>query len=254
MITNLWQRVLGRAPAEARVPDGYRVYAIGDIHGRVDLLQALHDKIIQDAASASSTLSRAIIYLGDYVDRGLHSKEVIDLLLNSPLAGFDTAHLKGNHEEVMLKFLDDESVGSSWMRFGGNETLYSYGVRVPSDIPAAERPRQLQIALREALPDSHAKFLSSLKLSLVVGDYAFVHAGIRPGVPIDKQVAEDLLWIRREFLDSKRDHGKVVVHGHTITREAEIRANRVGIDTGAYASNKLTCLVLEGSSRRLIST
>ena len=254
MITNIWQRLVGSSRAEARVPDGYRVYAIGDIHGRLDLLQAIHTKILRDAASSPSALSKAAVYLGDYVDRGLQSKEVIDLLLDSPLPGFDTVHLKGNHEEAMLEFLEDASVGPGWLRFGGNETLYSYGVRVPTDVPAAERPRQLQIALREALPQSHVKFLSSLRLSLVIGDYAFVHAGIRPGVTMDKQVAEDLLWIRGDFLDSKRDHGKVIVHGHTITREPAICANRIGIDTGAYASNVLSCLVLEGSSRRVITS
>lgn len=254
MINSLWQRVVGRPTAESRVPDGYRVYAIGDIHGRVDLLQTLHQKILEDAASAPSAVTKAAVFLGDYVDRGLNSKEVIDLLLDRPLPGFETIHLKGNHEQAMLDFLKDASIGPSWLRFGGNETLYSYGVRVPSEIPAAERPRQLQIALSEALPQTHVTFLSELRLSLIIGDYAFVHAGIRPGIPIENQVPEDLLWIRKEFIESKRNHGKIVVHGHTITREPEICPNRIGIDTGAYASNVLTSLVLEGSSRRMIST
>ncbi len=237
----------------ASVPAGSRVYAIGDIHGRADLLEALHAQIAADAAGAAAG-RRVVIYLGDYVDRGLQSREVIDLLLDAPLAGFESVHLKGNHEDFMLRFLDAPKAGPGWFMNGGGATLYSYGVRMLERGVDLTRFDQLRGQLIANLPERHRAFLAALKLWHVEGGYFFVHAGVRPGVPLEAQRDEDTLWIRERFLDDDRDHGKIVVHGHTITGEPDVRANRIGIDTGAYATGVLTSLVLEGSERRFLKT
>jgi len=238
-----------------RVPDGRRVYAIGDIHGRLDLLETLHQKILDDAASNAQARRRVLIYLGDYVDRGPDSRAVVELLANNPLPGFDLIHLLGNHEWAMLEFLENREIAEAWFAYGGYATLVSYGVNpLPRPVPPEGRIAGLQNALRAALPADHFAFLMNLKLSHVEGDYLFVHAGIRPGIPLERQEPDDLTQIRYEFLESNVDHGKVVVHGHTITEEPEIRPNRIGIDTGAFASNRLTCLVLDGNRRSFLST
>ncbi len=238
----------------SRVPDGTRLYAVGDIHGRDDLLDRLLQSIEQDAAAAQD-VRRVLVYLGDYVDRGLGSRQVIDRLLDPPLQGFETVHLLGNHEEAFLGFLEGMPIAFDWFKYGGLETLYSYDVPIPR---RASGPRDIE-ALRRlavaAVPAAHVDFLRGCKLWHVEGDYAFVHAGIKPGVPLERQRPDDLLWIRDEFLTSRADHGgKVVVHGHTICERPEIRPNRVNIDTGAYASGRLTCLVLEGTDRRFLTT
>jgi len=255
---NVFQRIVrsisGLTGHPASVPEGYRVYAIGDIHGRADLLQTLHDMIIDDATTASQNVKKILIYLGDYVDRGLESKEVIDALLNGSLPDFETVYLKGNHEEQFLDFMEDSSVGPDWFKIGGEGTVYSYGVRIPGDVTPEMRSEFIHGELQTAVPKSHLDFLSRLELTKEIGDYLFVHAGINPGRPLDKQVPEDLLWIRDEFLDSEVNFGKIVVHGHSITNDLEILDNRIGIDTGAYITDKLTCLVLEGSSKRFLST
>jgi len=237
---------------EARTPPDSRIYAIGDIHGRLDLLQALRQHIQHDAASFHGA-RKVLIYLGDYVDRGQQNREVIDLLLQ-PLAGFEEIHLRGNHEQALLDFLDELSAGIAWMQFGGAMTLRSYGVAMPPGEVSGGRLAQAQAFLRRNLPPAHLAFLRGLSLSHVEGDYLFVHAGIRPGVPMAEQDPTDLIWIRDEFLASTVDHGKVVVHGHSISTEVEMRDNRIGIDTGAYFSGRLTCLVLEGAGRRLLQT
>ena len=234
-------------------PPATRLYAIGDIHGRADLLAALHGLILDDTAGAEA-LRKVVVYLGDYIDRGSSSREVIDMLLDAPLEGFESVHLLGNHEETMLKFLKDPSIGSRWFLNGGNATVMSYGVGGPEGDTPDERWRNLGKALVAAVPARHIAFLKSLKPDRIEGDYLFVHAGIRPGLPLDKQKPEDQLWIRDEFLKSKTDHGKCVVHGHTITTEIESRPNRIGIDTGAYYSGMLSCLVMEGDERRVIET
>jgi len=240
------------APQPATVPPATRVYAIGDIHGRADLLRSLHAQIEADAAGHAGR--RVLIYLGDYVDRGKWSREVIDVLLDEKPAGFETVYLMGNHERAMLDFLDDATAGPMWFMNGGLETLRSYGVPVSVTHPAAVSPFAAQAALRARLPARHRDFLSALTLTHVEGDYLFVHAGIRPSVPLTAQRAHDLLWIRDEFLRSTRDHGKVVVHGHTISAAPEERPNRIGIDTGAFATGRLTCLCLEGPQRRFFVT
>ncbi|PWC52323.1 metallophosphoesterase family protein [Azospirillum sp. TSO22-1] len=245
-----WQRT---EPAPAAVPRGLRVYAIGDVHGRLDLLDRMLDMIETDGAAAPE-LVKYIVYLGDYVDRGPHSRGVIKRLAEGPPPGFGAIHLKGNHEASMLAFLEDIRVGPNWLTFGGTATLASYHVPPPHADSAPEDLAQAQEQLRLRLPPAHRGFLDSLRTSVTIGDYLFAHAGIRPGVPLERQREDDLLWIRDDFLRSAADHGKVVVHGHTISPEPELRANRIGIDTGAFATNRLTCLVLEGTERRFLTT
>lgn len=235
------------------VPPGTRVYAIGDIHGRADLLAELVGRIAEDARRSAAP-TRRIVFLGDYVDRGPHSREVIDLVLGGLPGGFDAITLKGNHEDFMLRFIEDARIGPGWLMNGGGATLLSYGARMPERGGTIERLDQLRRQLCANLPDRHLRFLRGLGRWHVEGDYFFVHAGIRPGVPLDEQQDEDILWIREEFLDDAGDHGKIVVHGHTIARSPEVRPNRIGIDTGAYATGVLTCLVLEGAERAFLQT
>jgi len=241
------------APAARRqpqVPPGMRIYAIGDIHGQVALLDRLHGEIEADA-SAGQQLQSVIVYLGDYVDRGMHSREVVDRLL-SPLPGFRTIHIKGNHEQAVLDFLEDPSFGMQWANFGGLETLYSYG---NADAVRLSKPEEFFKAADlffEQLPAAHLRFFKALPTSTTIGDYYFVHAGVKPGIPLESQVEEDLLWIREEFLDSPVDFGKIVVHGHSPEPDPVLRANRIGVDTGAYMTGVLTCVVLEGTGLRFL--
>jgi serine/threonine protein phosphatase 1 len=238
----------------ARVPNGLRVYAIGDIHGRADLLRLLHRRVAADAANADPATRKIAIYLGDYVDRGLHSREVIDVFLEEALPGFETIHLRGNHDHEFLAFLEDPVRSAAWLRYGGDATVYSYGVRLAADTPAEERLVLLGERLREAVPPSHVEFLAGLPFTCEVGDYLFVHAGIHPDKALDQQTPEDMLWIRDAFLEADCDFGKVVVHGHSVTEVPEMRENRIGIDTGACYTNALTCLVLQGNRYGFLST
>ncbi|MEZ5669024.1 MAG: metallophosphoesterase family protein [Alphaproteobacteria bacterium] len=261
MLRTLLRRREAAAPAgaAAAVPPGTRVYAVGDIHGSAHLLDALLERIRADAAlpaeGADAPTRRVLVFLGDYVDRGLESPRVIDTLLAGPPPGFEQVCLMGNHEEAMIGFLEDIRIGPMWLRNGGGETLLSYGVTLPSDIPGAnERMESARLKLRERLPAPHRAFLLGLPLFHVEGDYLFVHAGVRPGKPLGDQHRNDLLWIREEFLRSNADLGHVVVHGHTIAPAPQVRPNRIGIDTGAYATGVLTALVLEGTARRFIQT
>lgn len=233
-------------------PPGCRVYAVGDIHGRRDLLEQAHRAILDDSRT-EALLEKICIYIGDYVDRGDDSRGVIDRLLSAPLPGFRAVHLLGNHEDIMLRFLDDSSIAPMWLANGGDATLYSYGVDWRPHA-AADDMETLRQAFRAALPAPHLKFLRSLSLSHIEGDYVFVHAGIRPGRDVTLQDGQDLLWIRNEFLDSEADHGKVVVHGHSISPAPDVHPNRIGIDTGAFATGKLTCLVLEDTDQRFLQT
>ena len=255
-LRRMLKKFLGKLSAKEsrpapRLPDGMRLYAIGDIHGRLDLLGALAERITSDLASAAH-LDVGAIFLGDYVDRGAHSAGVIDLLSSGR---FPVSHvaLRGNHEEIMLKFLDDENVLDSWRKFGGLETLHSYGVPVAEAMRGGGYDRAREALLRE-LPQSHLDFLHATTPSIAFGDYFFAHAGVRPGAPLDRQVPEDLLWIREDFLRHEGSFGKIVVHGHTPVERPDERPNRINIDTGAYASGRLTALVLEGETRRFLST
>ena len=231
----------------ACIPPGRRIYAIGDIHGRQDLLIDIHSRILHDAARAdpSGDVGKVVIYLGDYVDRGPMSKETITTLIDCPLDGFETVYLKGNHEHFLMKFLDNYEVGRNWLASGGAETVRSYGVDLDHR-PADDCDfRHVQVALRAAIPDAHFDFLAGLKLFHREGDFYFTHAGVSPHRALDDQIEEDLLWIRDEFLSYDKPLGKIVVHGHSIVPEPQIRTNRIDIDTGAYATGRLTCLVLQ---------
>jgi len=238
----------------ARIPDGRRVYAIGDVHGRADLLRKLLDSIHRDATNGSYKGKPVLVLLGDYVDRGMHSKEVIDLLLSKAMSPFETHFLKGNHESAMLEFLTDPSIGPRWAEYGGRETLASYGVRPPRSRTSQEDWATASDELKRALPPEHLHFLRSLELSVQIGDYLFVHAGIRPGVEIEHQSEHDLLWIRDDFLNDARPLGPVVVHGHTPGPRPHRDYRRIGLDTGAYLSGKLTAARFEHDRVEFLST
>ena len=248
------RRKRGREDAAApRVAEDMRVYAIGDVHGRLDLLKKLSGKISEDRA-ANPAARYKLIFLGDYVDRGNQSRELLDLLSQGPIEGFETIYLSGNHEEFLLRFLTDTTDASSWLYYGGANTLISYGIPASPLQNDPERLIAIQQKFRDVLPESHLAFLRSLEISHVEGDYFFTHAGVRPGVAVDEQAPDDLLWIRDEFLASKADHGRVIVHGHSVRMRPELLANRIGIDTGAYDTGVLTCLVLQGEGQWLLQT
>jgi serine/threonine protein phosphatase 1 len=231
---------------------GYRAYAIGDIHGRLDLLEDLLARVeaeLRDRPARKAML----VFLGDLIDRGPHSAQVVERLRTYRPDGVRTVFLLGNHEEVLLRILDgDTSLLPSWLQFGGAQCLQSYGVDL-RQIRTRDDQKVLAI-VRGAIPDAHRQFLSSFVDTCGFGDYLFVHAGIRPGVTIDEQLQSDLRWIREPFLFDDTDHGCVVVHGHTISEEVEERPNRIGIDTGAYQSGILTALVVEGDQRWYLQT
>jgi serine/threonine protein phosphatase 1 len=226
-----------------------RLYAIGDIHGRLDLLERVIAAIERDVKTHGS--NALTVTLGDYIDRGPKSRDVIDRLLANP---FPTSHiaLKGNHEELLESFLVRPEVGEHWRRLGGLETLHSYGVPV-AELMVRKNYDEAAEQLRAAMPAEHVHFLRSLKTSHSHGKYFLCHAGVRPGVPLDRQSDEDLLWIRDEFLSSTVNFGKIVVHGHTPAEAPEVRPNRINIDTGAFATGRLTCVVLDESGHRFIA-
>ncbi len=222
--------------------DRQRIYAIGDIHGRLDLLDRAIEAIKRDVAEHGP--AALTVTIGDYIDRGPQSRRVLDRLVDNPF-GTPFVALKGNHEEMLEAFLVDAAAGPHWADNGGLDTLQSYGVRVLSY--GAANFAKAQDELRAALPAAHVNFLRSLKLSFSRGRYFFCHAGVRPGVPLDCQSEEDLLWIREPFLASAVDFGKIIVHGHTPTPEPVVLPNRIGIDTGAFATGRLTCVALDNA-------
>ncbi len=238
-----------KAGSASLAPDNTLVYAVGDIHGQLHLLDALLTKIVADAAQAPEFDRRVLVFVGDYVDRGPDSAGVIGRLISGLPDGFDAHCLMGNHEAALLDFLDDPSLLPHWLSNGAGATLASYGVEAPDENAALPAFIQCRDAFYAALPSSHLGFLRGLSLSVTMGDYHFVHAGIRPGVPLDEQVRRDSLWIRNGFLDSDADFGCVVVHGHTPGPEPVEKKNRVCIDTGAWAYRRLTALRLAGSRR-----
>lgn len=239
-------------PRTAVVPPGERLYAIGDVHGRLDLLAALLEQIRLDSARRKGGVATRLVLLGDLIDRGPHSAQVVRRVM----AGCDwavTTTLMGNHELAMTEALGgDRDMLRLWLTQGGIEALASWGVdgRV---LDAGCEP-EIVAAASAAIPAAERAWIANRPLSFARGDYLFVHAGIRPGVPIDRQSRRDLLWIRDSFLLSTRDHGAVVVHGHTVSHDVEDRGNRIGIDTGAYATGRLTALGLEGDARWTLST
>jgi serine/threonine protein phosphatase 1 len=240
-----------RPPATHAVPDGQRVYAVGDIHGRLDLLEALIEKIRSDDESRDKARTR-LIFLGDLVDRGPDSRGVIERLMEIRDSGADVVFLLGNHDEVFLKAASGDIKAMRMLtRIGGRETILSYGMS-PEDYQSCDFDELVRV-LVSRVPQDHVQFLSSFQDYAEVGDYLFVHAGIRPGIGISEQSPSDLRWIRSEFLRSRIDHGKMVVHGHSISDEVDICANRIGIDTGAFASGRLAAIALQGTDRWFLS-
>jgi serine/threonine protein phosphatase 1 len=236
----------------ARIADGVRVYAIGDVHGCSSLLERLL-ALIQAHVRAFPSRRPILVFLGDYIDRGPASSQVIDrlILLRSHQ---EVIYLKGNHESYLIEFLKNPTILPTWFQYGGLETLQSYGLtpRSHSDLKEQECVASaLTLALKR---HGHREFFDRLKLSFVCEDFYFVHAGVRPGIPLDQQSEEDLLWIRDEFLRHKGELGKIVVHGHTPVPQAEVCSNRINIDTGAYATGRLTCLIIERDEMKFISS
>jgi len=232
---------------------GRLVYAVGDIHGHLDALQPLIGKLTDDQARSRPAERPLLVFLGDYVDRGPDSRGVIEAILALEAGGaFEVVALKGNHEDALLRFLADPGFGPNWLMNWGETTLRSYGVRPPALGAEAAETARVQAQLLAALPQTHRVFLDRLAVSVSVGDYLFVHAGVRPGVALASQDDQDLIWIRYEFLESDADFGKVVVHGHTPADRPVVRANRIGIDTGVYYSGVLTAVRLKGTDQRII--
>lgn len=225
---------LRRAPGV--MPEDERVYAVGDIHGCSEKLDAMHALIREDLTERP--IGRVtLLHLGDYVDRGPDSAGVVRRLATSdPIAFVPTVNLIGNHERTMLEALDGErAAATDWLIHGGEEALHSWGVHKSTP----------QSSWKNAVPPAHLDWVRALSPAYRCGGYFFAHAGIRPGIALDKQELADLVSIRHIFLTSERDFGAVVVHGHTVKSEPVIRTNRIGIDTGAVYGGKLTCLVLE---------
>lgn len=228
-------------------PVGSRAYAIGDVHGRLDLLADLLARIEADNA-ARAPAKTYLVLLGDLVDRGPDSRGVVELLATRPPRSLRPIFLKGNHEEIFLRVLGgDDSLVQQWLAYGGAECAHSYGIGSGWLLNAT--PGEIMDRLIEKVPPSHLAFLQDMADSFRFGDYLFVHAGIRPGVEIERQEGRDLRWIREGFLDDRTDHGVIVVHGHTIVEAAEEHPNRIALDTGAYRTGTLTAIGLEGEDR-----
>jgi serine/threonine protein phosphatase 1 len=246
----VWKSRRGKAKKPLpSAPEGMQIYAVGDIHGRVDLLNELFTQI--DADIAASPSARTVeIYLGDYIDRGPASREVLDRLIDRGRSR-SAVFLRGNHDTYPSEFLRNPAFLSPWGQLGGRETLISYGLHPQVSVGPGE---QIEIAraFGDALPREHRDFLHGLLPYACYGDFYFVHGGVRPGVPLDRQREEDLLEIREPFLSCHDDFGKIIVHGHTPVFEPEFRPNRIDIDTGAYATGKLTCLAISGDRLRVL--
>ena len=248
----LFSRSAKPAPRETRVPSGQRIYAIGDIHGRLDLLDQLLAQIDSDHAARPSA-EQHLILLGDLIDRGPASRGVIERVMQLARQRTNFRCLGGNHEDLLLRTLSGDTKSAAvFHRVGGRETLLSYGVS-ESDYENADFPTLCDLAKRH-VPEDHAAFVASLEDYVAAGDYLFVHAGISPGKPLAAQLSEELRWIRREFTECDEAFEKFVIHGHTITEAVDLRTNRIGIDTGAYATNRLTAIGLEGGDRWFLST
>jgi serine/threonine protein phosphatase 1 len=238
-------------PASPRGPRGCRVYAIGDVHGRLDLLRNLLRQIEEDTADRPDART-LIVFLGDLIDRGPDSAGVLEFLRRYRPPTIEPVFLMGNHEEVMLRVLGGERGGllDRWLSYGGSETLTSYGVSASTLFDLPERRALEQVV--EAVAPAHTAFLESFSDTFRFGDYLMVHAGVRPGLPLHSQTQEDLHWIREPFLSDPRNHGFVVVHGHTIVDQVEQRPNRIGIDTGAYRSGLLSAIGIQDAERWLL--
>lgn len=255
MLSKLLKRKpLPAAPEAPAVPEGVIVWAVGDIHGRLDLLAPLVRGIVADA-NASTADKKIVIFLGDYIDRGPDSRGVLRYLADLQGDGdLEWRFLKGNHEETMLDFLGDPAIGPQWCEYGGDATFASYGLRLPDLRHKLEAWAHLAADLDHRLTTKERRFLEGLELNVTVGDYFFVHAGARPGVALDQQASDDMLWIRRTFLDSDVAFDRIVVHGHTPSAEVHADHRRMGVDTKAYASGRLTAVRLEGRRADYLQT
>jgi serine/threonine protein phosphatase 1 len=239
---------------KAATPQGMRLYAIGDIHGCDDELAEVHERIAGDL-SASPLRDHRIVHIGDYVDRGQASREVLERLSAMAAEDHNAIFLRGNHDQVLLDFLDDPALHADLYlsdNIGGMETLRSYGVAANRLGILPRGAARLAADLRKRMPADHLRFLQGLRTWVQFGDFVFVHAGIRPGVAMEEQDPEDLIWIREEFLFDGSDYGAVIVHGHTSVSAPEVLPNRINIDTGAVFGGPLTCLVLEGTDYRFL--
>lgn len=230
----------------ARGTDGVRIYAIGDIHGRFDLLTKMYNAIEADRANAPDW---RIVHLGDYVDRGPQSRQVLDAII-AAARDARVVTLAGNHDIAMLDFLATPNAVGLFARYGGDATARSYGVEI--DFEIARLFEVGHAAFVAAVPAAHADFLRNLLLSFEAGDFFFCHAGIQPDVPLERQDAKDLTWIRDRFLKHDGLHPKVIVHGHTPGERPELKPNRVNVDTGAYHTGVLTALVIDGAEKRIL--
>lgn len=231
---------------------GELVYAVGDVHGCYDLLKLMLARVAQDFVRRAQGRRPTLVFCGDYVDRGPESTRVIEAMIwLQKREDIELRALKGNHEQALLAFIDDPASAWPWLQFGGVETLAAYGVDPPD-----QDERDLWRArddLLDRMPASHLRFLHGLELTAVIGDYAFVHAGIRPGRPLAKQTEDDLLWIRGGFLDVEGPFEKVIVHGHTwIDEQPQLVGPRIGVDTGAYSTGVLTAICLDGEEAEII--
>jgi serine/threonine protein phosphatase 1 len=230
-----------------------RLYAVGDIHGRLDLLDGMLATIWRDLADNPVAAPPLLIFLGDYIDRGPNSLGVVERLAGlSSNSAVEVHCLKGNHEQVLLRFLADWAIGPAWVLHGGDSTLRSYGVAPPGADAKPEQYAHVQQALKERISPSHLAFFQNLKLYLVQDDYAFVHAGIRWGISLENQREDDLLWIRDNFLSAEERSSHVIVHGHTPDDSVYIGHGRIGLDTGAYATGRLSAICLEGYDKRVL--
>ena len=244
-----------RAQGEELSTDGQLVYAVGDIHGRLDLLDRLLGQIAEDVAETKPAERPILVFLGDYVDRGPASRGVISRLLAlRDAAALEVRTLKGNHEQALLQFLEDAAKGPEWVSYGGAATLASYGVQPPAIDADEETWADAQMKFASQIPAEHLAFLRSLELSVTYGDYVFVHAGLRPGVALADQRETDLLWIRDEFLSAPGPFEKIVVHGHTPREEPFIGPHRLGLDTGACMTGVLTAARLQDDDQALLQT
>ena len=234
---------------EARSPEGMRLYAIGDVHGRLDLLEAMHERIAAEIA-ADRPADWRVIHLGDYVDRGPESRGVIEHLIRAGLQDERFISLAGNHDIGFLDFLAEPNEASLFARYGGVDTALSYGVKMGFE--SVEELRRSHGALAEAMPAAHVDFLEALGFSQSFGDFFFCHAGIRPGIPLDHQDPQDLIWIRDEFHNASDLYPKIIVHGHTPVANPDVRLNRVNVDTGAYYTGCLTAFVADGAEKWLV--
>ena len=247
-----WLGHLAAAPRAARLAPGKRVYAIGDVHGRNDLLCDLLAQIRRHATCAPWA-ENILVLLGDYVDRGPQSRAVIDTLLGLNWPDWQFIFLRGNHDQAVLDFLADASFYPGWRPYGADKTLLSYGVVPPRSDNKVELARARN-ALAVGMSRAHVGFLQTLRLLHVEDDYLFAHAGIRPGVPVERQAAEDLLWIRDEFLNCAQDLPKKVVHGHTPADHPFIARHHISVDTAAHATHRLTAAILEDDNCIFLQT